>query len=306
MQKAYRSLNYANCFKESGDVYRLPQTDSYLIQKPYKDGFSDLCSVYPFYDPPKKHQFYHIDLIADINSITDPNILSVTIVTNPLMKWAEMPVGKDNWCWSYCKEFKTHYYIDYREKLDLPSNHKRNIKKSLNSLDIKIDMISSNEKKAQSFIGFYKNLVKRHDIVGFADFPDSYFLSLFNVPGIMLLEAYPKGSREPCGQITYLLDGEYAYYHLAAYNEEGYANNASFGMMHSAIEYFRSLGVNKLLLGGSAGMIEDENDGLARFKKGFSNKSIKNHILGKVLNESKYNEFSKGINKEYFPLYRGA
>jgi hypothetical protein len=304
MQKAYRSKQYADCFLDLGESYRLANTDSYLIKKPFKDGYYDLYSPYPILDFHKKQAFSHIDLISDISSISDGNILAATIITNPLLKWEEIPVGDDPWCWSYCKKYKTHYYIDFKNDLDLPTNHKRNIKKALNKLEIRINLTKTPDQKAESFTSMYKNLVEKHSISGFADFSDDYFRQLFKVPGILLAEAFCKGSDEPCGQITYLLDGDYAYYHLAAYNSQGYANNASFGIMYSMINYFKELGISKLLLGSYPGNIETEDNGLLRFKRGFSNSSRQNFILGKILNKSKYNEFSQGKSGEFFPLYR--
>jgi len=69
----------------------------------------------------------------------------------------------------------------------------------------------------------------------------------------------------------------------------------------------RRSGVLVVNLGGGAGLIESADDGLARFKRGWSNDRRTAYLCGRILDRRKYRELAsrKAPNgSSFFPAYR--
>jgi hypothetical protein len=101
---------------------------------------------------------------------------------------------------------------------------------------------------------------------------------------------------------------EVAYYHLGAYSEAGYAARASFALFWSAREHFRSR-VRWLALGAGAGVDGDSDDGLSRFKRGWSTGTRTVFLCGRILDRARYEAASRAAGTSastFFPAYRGG
>ena len=253
------------------------------------DGYVDYINVYPFFMEKDNACYYW-----------GSSVVSATMVTNPL---SGLTIGYP---------YKEHYIVDlpsYDFK-DLPENHRRNIKRYIKE-DSEVTLVSrivtNKHDGIEDYIhNYYQNLVKRHNISGVTDYSKGQIRQLIDVPGAVLFETlYYKSIFHIPYTINYSLfyiDGDDVYYHLSAQNDEGYKLASNFVMMHTAITFFKSLGLNKLLLGAVADT--SAGNGLQRFKKGFSTESRWNHIVKYVVNNEKYVELSEGKTGDYFPLYR--
>jgi hypothetical protein len=99
------------------------------------------------------------------------------------------------------------------------------------------------------------------------------------------------------------------YYHLGAYSDAGYELRASFGLFARAIELFRADGLRWLDLGAGAGLPNGSQDGLSRFKRGWSTGTRTAYLCGRILDERRYSDIveAKGVAAtKYFPAYRAG
>ena len=87
-------------------------------------------------------------------------------------------------------------------------------------------------------------------------------------PGIVVLRARHGG--ETVGANLWYQQGEIAYYHLGAYAVAGYELRASFALFARALELFAERGLAWASLGAGAGGTSNPDDGLTRFKRGWS------------------------------------
>jgi hypothetical protein len=112
--------------------------------------------------------------------------------------------------------------------------------------------------------------------------------------------------KETVGMVHWMLCGDVAYYHLAAYNATGYEKRVSFGLFWLSYEYFSQAGFRWINLGAGAGLHNDGTDGLSRFKRGWSNTTRWAYFCGRIIDHARYTELSnlRGPHSSYFPAYR--
>jgi hypothetical protein len=75
----------------------------------------------------------------------------------------------------------------------------------------------------------------------------------------------------------------------------------------SSIKFFTDSGLKWLDLGAGAGIKKASDDGLSRFKRGWSTGTRTAYLCGQIFDSVKYKTIvaTKGIsNTEYFPAYR--
>src|SRR5205823_2034386 len=101
-------------------------------------------------------------------------------------------------------------------------------------------------------------------------------------------------------------DGQRVHSHLAASSTEGYAAGAAYAVYDASIRHFsRSELLN---FGGGAGNRDDPNDGLASFKRHFSNATAPAYICGEILDEARYGKLVErsgaAADEAFFPAYR--
>jgi len=109
------------------------------------------------------------------------------------------------------------------------------------------------------------------------------------------------------GMLLWYVDGPVAYYHLGAYTDRGYELGASFALFTTAIDYFGGTGMMWLNLGAGAGLQNKGNDGLSRFKRGWSTGTRSTYFCGRIFNKVAYDEILSRKNTSattYFPAYR--
>lgn len=102
---------------------------------------------------------------------------------------------------------------------------------------------------------------------------------------------------------VFVADGGKVHSHLAASSEQGYTLRAAYAVNDAALQHFKD--AELVNFGGGAGFKDDVGDGLAKFKKGFSNKTAQSYICGAILDEARYAELTGAAEPtEFFPAYR--
>jgi hypothetical protein len=126
-------------------------------------------------------------------------------------------------------------------------------------------------------------------------------------PGIVAFRAI--WNHQTVGMLLWYVQGNTGYYHLGAYNPQGYQLNASFALFWKAIEYFSARELDWLSLGAGAGARGDANDGLTRFKRGWSTGTRTALFCGRIFDRKKYDEILSlrgTTDTGYFPAYRAG
>nr|WP_245214819.1 GNAT family N-acetyltransferase [Pararoseomonas indoligenes] len=196
--------------------------------------------------------------------------------------------------------FKTHWTVERSAGAFAPSAHHRGCIRLANR-KCRVRPVALRD-HLDEWCRLYCELTRRHGITGIHDYPRASFEALAETEGLhAFLAANTTG--EVIGMHLWVDDGRVAYSHLAATDAAGYRAGAPYALYAAAIESFGAH--DAIDLGGGAGLADDAGDGLAGFKRGFSNASRVAHLCGRVLDEVAYARLSAGhATRGYFPAYR--
>lgn len=296
IKQGYSSPEYRNVYKDKGEIRDSnPPT---IVRDS-----TDLSTIYPFTTQPLIYIPYQCTyksqgLVSGV-FITDPLEENVTLDTLKLMECDNVKV----------EPYKTHAVVDLQSynSSKLPTNHKRNIKKCKEKGGLFVT-ISTNPVDMHGGVKvFYDTLKERHSIkeTSWTNYSYEQIEQLLKVPGTVLFEVVKErweGGREIFNLSLFYIDRENVYYHLSSQSDDGYRLNSNFIMMDEAINFFKRLGLNKLLIGGKAD--GSAGEGLWRFKSGFATETRENYIIKVIYDQEKYATMSKGKEGNFFPLYR--
>jgi hypothetical protein len=193
--------------------------------------------------------------------------------------------------------------LDGEWRSELAENHRRNARKALVCLDVQ--RVSEPLGERSKWGEVYGELIQKHKIRGIAAFSDASFALQLGTPGLEMWVARHEG--QVVGICLWMVQGELAYYHLAAYTPLGYELRASFGLFFRVFEDFESRGICRVNLGGASGVNVSADDGLARFKGGLTSSTQTAYFCGSVLNHSLYEELvttADTAGVQLFPAYR--
>jgi lipid II:glycine glycyltransferase (peptidoglycan interpeptide bridge formation enzyme) len=118
------------------------------------------------------------------------------------------------------------------------------------------------------------------------------------------------GADGAVGAHLWIVEGDVAYSHLAAFSETGYATGAAYALYWEAIRTFRERFADRVRwvdLGAGAGSDSDATDGLTKFKRGWTRLTRTKHFCGRVFDRAAYGELAAARGAEaaaYFPAYR--
>lgn len=298
MISGYIHPRYAYSFSEMGRPVRLRHSGGWVLERSiFQTGHNDAMGIYPYMCC---RDWGQID--RDLEELQN-RLVSLVLVTDPLGDFD--PIFLKDRFTDLCRPFKTHYVVDLSRYNpdDLPVNHKRNIKK--NSGQVKIEVGERPPADLDTWQDLYDNLVRRHKIAGMLTFSRSIFKTQLQVPGLYVFKGFV--GDETAGMLLWYRHRETICYHLGAFSPLGYKHSLSFVLFDYAIRYFQEKNFTRLNLGGGAGTREDPDDGLARFKRGWSNQTFKTYLCGKIFDRTTYDRLSLGRSRaenDYFPTYR--
>ncbi len=300
VDQGYLSRRYAESLYHVGSPLKLDESGAWVIERSIPDSRdTDVVGCYPLM------ACKEWDLLAEDIAKLEDHVVSFTMVTDPLGDFEEQSLGQV--FPSLCKPFKRHHLVDLQSDFEtsIASNHARNAKKAARVLNF------VREEQPLSilddWISMYDNLVERHAIKGVAAFSREAFALQLDTPGIIVYSALQAGVR--VGMVLFYVMNNSVYYHLGAYLPAGYENKASFGIFRSALDDFKREGYHFLNFGGGAGLIEDEEDGLTRFKRGWANEQRTAYLCGAILNHNAYSDLTNALaggsaTTSFFPAYR--
>jgi hypothetical protein len=291
---------YADSLSEYGEPCHLKNSDCWILVSPIIN-ISDL----PVYDARSCYPLFscrYWSLIPQDLEVLENKLVSLMVVTDPFGDYNTSVLQK---CFpDLFRPYKNHYVIDLTLSPDknISEHHARNVRKAKDK--IHVDHVGYPLDYLHEWNILYSNLIVRHGIKGIAAFSARSFEKQLQVPGLEMFRA--TYNRETVGIMLMFEQGNVGYYHLSAYNEMGYKYRASYALIAYIIEYY-STRLRWISLGAGAGIHDNQNDGLTRFKKGWATETRTTYIGGRIFNRVLYNELvrDRGLTgNSFFPLYR--
>jgi hypothetical protein len=292
---AYAHPLYASSLSEFGEPLKLPRCEGWLLRRqiPGADA-TDATGCYPLFACRDWSR-----LGEEVERLGD--LVSLVLVTDPFGDFDLEDLRRD---FDDVRVFKPHYVIDLTVPVERIANrhHRYYARRALRDLEIERQPRPAD--LLDGWTELYGVLVERKGLRGIHAFSRDVFAMQLEVPGAILLVARLAG--ELVGADWYYVNGPVAYRHLAASSPEGYQVNASYALQWRAIELLAELGVRWLDIGGAPGVAEQPDDGLLRFKKGWSTHTHPTYLATRVLDRGRYEELSRdaGGANGYFPAYR--
>jgi hypothetical protein len=293
----YLHPKYAESLCEFGEPLHLPRSGGWLLIRRIDGNQADAMSAYPL--------FACLDwksLKSDFDQLSK-SLVSVVVVTDPFGEYDE-PLLRDTFG-DLATPFKSHYACDLRRPLDgtISKHHLRNAGIGLER--VAVERCEDPASQLDEWVKVYSVLIQRHQITGIRAFSRNAFAMQLRTPGIVCFRAIRH--RQTVGMILWYVQNGVAYYHLGAYADEGYELRASFALFRKALDYFAECGLNYANLGAGAGIGTSADDGLTRFKRGWSTCVRTAYICGRIFDRQEYDRLSRtrGVeDTDYFPAYR--
>jgi hypothetical protein len=293
----YAHARYAEALAEFGHPRKLDRSGAWILERSIPGSqFKDGMGCYPI--------FCCRDwtaLVKDMEELSD--LVSLAIVTDP---FGEYDISLLRECFpDLAIPFKHHYVTDLTRKPEtfVSEHHRRNIRKSL--ARVEVEHCEDPERYASTWVELYQHLIQKHSITGMSAFSPVSLTEQLHVPGLEAFRAIFEGNT--VGIVLWLVQNDVVYYHLGAYDNIGYQTRSSYAVFSTALDSFARRGLRWLSLGSAAGLTEDEANGLARFKRGWSTGTRTAYLCGRILNPAAYQQLVSDAHtggSGYFPLYR--
>ena len=296
-ETGYSHHAYAESLAEFGAPRFLPQSGGSVLERAIPGTQArDAMGCYPLFSCRD-----WAALRQDCDSLGS-DLVSLAVVTDPFGKYDEALLREA--FPDLVRPFKTHFVADLEQAPDtfVSKHHRYYARRALEK--VLVELCPAPATMLDDWCALYDNLVQRHSLTGIKAFSRPSFALQLAVPGLTMFRATHAGVTV-AAQLWFLQE-EVAYSHLAAANSRGYELMAAYALYSHALEYFAGR-ARFVAWGGGAGLDEGGRDGLAQFKRGWSNTTRTSFFCGRIFNRAAYDEIcaAKGLRGEgYFPAYR--
>lgn len=305
------SHEYAQSFAEWGTPRQLPRCEGWLLVRSTPGGkHLDAMGLYPRF---VCHDWSQLadDLRSQSTDVapTQPAPIAVSLVSDPFGTWQGSPLDESQLSSIFTRvtPFKTHYVVHLVEPPEtFISRHHRQYTR-LAQRHVTVEHVEQSSTQLDAWDSLYAHLAARHHLRGIKRFSRTAFAQQLQAPGIKMFVARDATGTIIGGQLWYV-HGERAYHHLAACSPSGYDLQASYALYDFALRHFRGE-VQWLDLGAGAGVSSAEEDGLAWFKRGWSNATRQVYFCAQVLDQRAYDDLRAAVptsDANYFPAYRAG
>jgi hypothetical protein len=296
----YLSAAYAESLAEFGMPMPLPSRGSWILRRAVAPGIADAMGLYPLFCCRDWRA------LADDLAQAGPALTSLVVVTDPFG-----PDSPDLLAAAFpdrVAPFKEHFIADLSRPLSsfVSAHHRRYALRA----GVTVEVCAPPLAWLDEWCALYENLCARHQIRGIPALSRAAFRRQLAVPGLTVLRASASDGIT-LGMVLWYRQGDVAYYHLAAYSDEGYRLRASFPLFWFAFEHLAAAGVGWASLGAGAsagGRAPSQGtDGLIRFKRGWSTGTRLTYLCGRIFRPDIYAALAheRGFaDSRYFPAYR--
>jgi hypothetical protein len=207
-------------------------------------------------------------------------------------------------------------YVDLKESEEkifsnFHKNNRRDVRYAIRN-GVTIESHAPSKKSINIFYNIYKETMEGKDANQFYYFNESYFKALETISPdkLSVFIAYNKDN-VPISSALILKKADYCHYHLSGTNRDYAKLCGNNLLLYKVISIMKKKGKEYFHLGGAA----KSQEGLYRFKKKFSKKTIPYYIVKRVFNNYLYNQINQDLikdgrlvqedlNSNFFPLYR--
>lgn len=291
MTHPYAREDYARSLGHVGRALAVPEWDSHVLVRatPAADR-EDGIGPYPL-----AVLAGGSDVAAGLARLKAAGLVSVVLVLEDRLRpdMAALEAAFD-----FVRPFKSHYIFDRSlGSLAYGKHHRYEIRRALGRVSVSEIRLADHLAAWQELYG---QLSARHGLGGVHAFPPQHHQRLAELDGVRTFAAFIE-DRLAAAHV-FVTHAGHAMSHLAASAAEGYANGAAYAVNDLAVSGLTDCEV--INFGGGAGAGDDPNDGLVRFKKGFSNRTAPSYLCGAVLDPDAYRALSAGRETGFFPAYR--
>lgn len=293
----YGSAAYLASLGHIGTPLALPGSGGFLLRRGIPSTSSwDAAGPYPLFTctnwPALADDFAHLN----------EELVSVAAVIDPLAgaSRAQLQSAFPD----LLIPFKRHYVVDLTGDFigARSTHHKRKVRQALNQ--VKVQRAENPPDFGGEWSTLYEGLIQGMGASGtLADFSAEGLTQQLALLGMTYFRAMQ--GDECIGACLFLRHGSKAHYHLGASNAGGRKVQASYALFDAALLHAAEIGCELACLGGAASLVDDEQNGLARFKKGWSTDSVVAHLGGRIMNPMHYKSLTgQRSETDFFPAYR--
>jgi len=297
MTHPYATRKYAEITAGPNDIVaELPEWNQFLIHRSLScfsnNSGVDASGCYPVTPFDET-----VDLDAGLESLRAEGCVSVVLVVDPVSRPSDGQLADS---FDVCRPFKTHYLYNRRKSDARYSKHHRYELRRARAEVEKIDLSDY----LDDWVRLYQGLILRHGITGAAAFSDKALCATAAIEELVTFGAFVGDRMVGCH--LWFRDGDSVHSHLAVSDATGRNSGSAYLLYDKAIRYFDQ--AETIDFGGAAGLDDDPHNGLARFKRGFSNETAPSYLCGKILDRQRYAQLclDEGVTEgsDYFPAYR--
>lgn len=294
----YRHPDYVAAFSQFGQPLHLRHCNGWLLQRPIPGtSLKDAMGSYPLFCCDDWDS-----LGRDLDEISS-HLVTLVLVTEPFGDFDPHSLER---CFDHVVPYKAHYVADMNRPLDqiVKRSHQATVRRAQKKVDVRI--CSQPGQYLDQWNQLFNNLIRRHDIKGMRAFSKEIFARHLEIPGLVMFEA--RAENHTVGLDLWYVHEDVAYGHLVAFSELGYKLRASYATKWAVLDYFKDK-VRWVDLGGIAGNQKPENDGLTKFKEGWSTDTKSVYLCKRIFQPTRYEELCDVTGTKeaaYFPAYRDA
>lgn len=296
MLTGYLHEDYAASFSEFGTPRHLPASRGWILQREIPaTAWHDAMGCYPL--------FCCLDwqaLPRDLKAF-GKQLVSIVVVADPLGNHSAHTLEA---AFEHLVPYKDHFVIETGRPLSefVNRSHRSHAMRALR--DLTVERCPEPSVFLDEWERLYGILASRHAITGLRRFSRTAFEKQLAVPGLVMFRAIASG--KTVGLDLWYEQETCAQAHLAAFDATGYELRASYATKWCAIDYFNNR-VRWINLGGGA--TGEGDDGLSRFKRGWSTGTKTAWLCGRIMQPNRYAEIvlARGAGHEgHFPAYRSG
>ncbi len=296
-RRGYAGAGYAASQTHLGRPLRLPASGAHLIVRPIPGSeLADGSGPYPLFDCEE-----WAALAGDLRSL-EAELVSVVCVPDPLRAPVQALAEAFP---DLLRPFKHHRVVelDGDWRAGVSPHHARAARRGRRKLAI--ERVVDPSEALGDWCDLYDNLLQRQTVGAAAHFSRLGFARQLALPQLCAYRA--RLAERTVGMSLFVRRGNAVHYHLSAADELGRRNEAGYALLERALGDFEELGLERVDLGGAAGLHEDPTDGLAAFKDGWTRSRITAMLAGRILDRAAYADLAgEQACGDFFPAYRGG
>jgi hypothetical protein len=299
MVTGYLHPGYAKSLAAYGTPRELPRSGAWVLERAIPGStYRDAMGCYPLFACRDWS-----GLKDDLNDLAS-DFVSVCLVPDPFGEYTEAQLRD---CFpDRMVVFKQHYVLDTHCPIQetVSKSAQRNARAALRRVEVELCPHPSDY--LNDWVRLYECLIRRHDLQGLHRFSREVFLEQMQIPGYLMFRAF--SGQDSVGMMSWFVQGDTAYSHLACMDSVGYTSRAAYALYWSAIQHLGDV-VRWIDFAGPAGSHHDNSNGLAEFKRQWSSGARPAYLCGRIFDHAKYDEIvrARGIREtDYFPAYRSG